>query len=577
MPGDIIDYRFVLQNRDAARARGVQLVAALEERMEILGLEGSEDVAEQPNYREGILEAPSEGYLRHGWDLPDLAANETLTLTLRMLADRHGGKPWTGFNPLFFRAAISTTTAERGQLDRIHSEKVDILAADLFTGLAIRRGVSAIRPGGQLVYDLTFGNIEPAIVDRAFVTFTLPISTSFDHWMPVNGNAPEPMAGTFQEGSRSLVWSVEEPLERASGLRLWIDIDPEAPSEQLLVGGLDIGSAFYDINPANNLTLDSGAWLRGVNLGAEVQGPETASPGETFTWRLLATNAALRDSANDVVLSAALPPAFEVISSNPPGQTGPGASLRWPLERALPAGGSRAVELELRVPEDARPGDRHEIDFEVSSTERDSYAGDNRSVASVEVVPGAPSFMAVAVTPDKLVACSQSEVVAEARVHDLGAERSLTAAGLATVTLKAPRRAGLITLRAAAGDAAKEIDLSAVAGPPSALSVSASPRALKESEKSNISVSVLDACANAVADGFSIGLQAQRGRWSNGLSNATFPTSGGVVRARLGVDDGVGPLRVTARYQGLKGETQLSVSARPVPPAIYLPRIVRGD
>jgi hypothetical protein len=101
--------------------------------------------------------------------------------------------------------------------------------------------------------------------------------------------------------------------------------------------------------------------------------------------------------------------------------------------------------------------------------------------------------------------------------------------------------------------------------------VSADPRIVGHGGRTSIHVSVLDACANGVADGWPIALQADRGAFANGDAEHVLSTEDAHVRASLWVGEQPGPLRVTARYQAVEGQTMVTVDARAADAVLFMP------
>ena len=589
LPGDRVTYTLELRNTGLAKARGVVLATAFDLRLLPRGIQAGVPVTETA-LPPGLLELP-EGYSLRAWQLPDLAAGAQLSLTLPAQVDPAPDQAWTGFDSVFVRSAAKTITAERGQPDLLHTQKLDVRAADLFAGLSLNGLASSIRPGGQLVYDLSFGNGEAALVEGASITFTLPISTSFDHWMPLAGANLEPVVGSLGTGSPTLVWRILGLVPNTGGLRLWLDVAEDAPAEQLLQAQLRIGSPVYDVDPGNDSAVDLGAWLRGVNLSSQIEAPQTAIPGQVLSGRIELHNAALRDAAEDVVLRAELPSGLSLVRSEPAAASGPDGSLRWTLERPLAAGGSAFFELDLALAPELPPGTRLRLKVEAASSSRESYIGDNGAIAEVLVVPGPPASIELDAERSTLVACGGDATRITARILDaqgnpvadgspitwssdqgrLSATSGLSAGGLATVTLTAGARAGPAELRASAGAASAALELAFEAGPPGALGVSAQPAAVANGGTTRVTVLVSDACANPTADGWPITLSAERGRWANGSGSYTLPSTGGRVEAILSVGSLAGALRLSASHAELRGESQVSVEPAPTRWDIYLP------
>lgn len=589
-PGDRVTYTLAVRNDGTATARNVLIGAALEERVRLASLSADRPVAPAQNVKPGLFTGPSAHYVRHAWSLPDLPPRDALTLTLVAAVDRHADPLWTGFDTVFFRSAITTTTAEASPADLVRTEKSDIQAADLFVQGTLDSLNSSIRPGGQLIYDVSLGNAQAAEVPRATITATLPTWVSFDHWQPDQTEGLREI-GTFGAESRELVWAFDGPWRQNQGLRLWLDIAPEAPPETVLEQVIEIGSPVYDVDPDNNVSVSSGARLKGANLRAGAGGPAAVAPGETLAWQFSVRNAAPRDSAPDVVVEATLPAGLTVARTDPAPAVQTGSLLRWVLEQSLGPGAEQHFAVDLTVPLDAPVGTEYRGAVEVSSSQRDAFTDDNRATLVTRVVPGAPATLTLEAGAERLTACSEETVQITATLADrsgnpvadgtplrwqatagtLSEAETSTAGGRAVVRLAAARTVGTATVRAEVGALGQAVEIAMPVGPPGRLVVTANPGAVAWDGATEVTVAVTDACGNPVADRWPIQLAAERGEWPGGGLTLALPTDAGRVAATLQVGQTAGAMRITASDGAAggtaSGETVVTVGPKPPRPS----------
>ncbi|RIL10229.1 hypothetical protein DCC79_08635 [bacterium] len=580
-PGDPVTYVVTVRNTGPAKARGVVLGTALEERVRLRDVTGSQPlqpIAERAN----LPKAPSQGYTRHTWSLPDMAPQQTVTVTLRADVEREPTTPWTGFDTLFFRSAITTTTAEASAVDLVRSEKGEIHAPDLYVDLTLDAENSAIRPGGQLAYLVTFGNHQAAQVTDTVITATLPAYTRFDHWQPEFGTSLRPLGG-FDGATPVLRWAFDGPYRQNQAFRLWLGIDADAPPESVLQLVAEIGTAAHDVEPFNNTALTAGVRLKGVNLRASVSGPVTAAPGEPVAWQLAVRNASVHDAATDVAVVARLPEGLPVVRVDPPPASRAGDTVRWALEQPLLPGSEQRFTVTAAVPDDARAGTTYTVSMEATSQQRDAFTDDNAAVWATRVSPGPATTLALTASHDTATVCgtdviqltasatdragnpvADGSVVAwEATGGELSSTTASTLGGKAAVMLRAGSAAGPATVTARLGSLARTADVVLLAGPPGRIVVSADPLEVAWDGTADISVLVTDACANPVADRWPITLAAERGEWPGGDPTIALPTVGGAVAARLAVGQGSGPLRISARHGAVTGAVTVTVGAEP--------------
>ncbi len=600
-PGDAVTYVVAARNTGLATARGVVLGTALEDRVRLRDVAGSrpiQPVAERAN----LPKAPSQGYTRHTWSLPDMAPGEVLTLTLRADVAREPDTPWTGFDTLFFRSAITTTTAEASAVDLVRSEKGEIHAPDLYIDVTLDAENSAIRPGGQLAYLVTFGNHQAAQVTDTVITATLPAFTAFDHWQPEFGTSLRPI-GVFDPTATALRWAFDGPYRQNQAFRLWLGIDPDAPADSVLQILAEIGTAAHDVERFNNTALTAGARLKGVNLRASAGGPSTAAPDDRLEWNLAVRNASVQDTATDVVVVARLPEGLAIDRIDPPPASRTAETVRWALEQPLLPGTEQRFSIAAAVPGDARAGTTYTVSLEATSQQRDAFTEDNAASWTTRVVPGPAAVLTLAASGDTATVCGDDVIqitasaadgagnpVADGSVvgwaatgGDLAATETATLGGRATVALRAGRVAGRATVTARVGGLARSVDATLIAGPPGRLDVSADPLAVAWDGATDVAVTVADACGNPVADRWPITLAAERGEWPGGDPSIALPTVGGVVAARLAVGPAAGPLRISARHGAVTGEVTVTVgeaptaTPRPTRWNVFLPWVRRAS
>lgn len=601
-PGDHLVYRLHLHNGGLATARAPVVVATLEERVGLLGaLVGNQAAEALDSVPPGIVDPPPAGYRHLAWVLPDLPLDGDVELQLDLEVEPDPGLPWTGFDTLFLRAAVQSPTADANPADQRHQQRIDVVAGDLYTGIELKSLSSSIRPGGLLVYQVTLGNAGQGTVSKGAVTVTLPAGTRFESWEPTHGTALQQRAETFAGQSSELVWDFETVLARTSGFLLRLSVDEDVAPERLLQTQVDIGADRYDTKPENNLSIDAGAWLSGVNLVVTAEGPATAAPGEGLTWRFQVRNQAVRDIATGVVVKALLPSGFELRSSEPEASLLPDGSLRWVVDGAMGPGAVAAFALSSSVPLDLAAGSRVALRLEASSPIRDSYAADNARSLGLTVVPGPAARLQLQLDRRDLQACDGDRVAILGRLSDAAgnpvADGSIvrwqssagllepavaaTAGGVVSVTLHAPREAGPIDLRAESGAAMAQETLHARAGRPARLSLDALPARVVLGARSLLRASLADACGNPAADGLAVDFLAERGRFLEG-DGRSRPLAGGMATTTLEVGEQAGRLALEARHDGLVARAEIEVLESTPTPApqpllsIYLPKAAKA-
>jgi len=590
-PGDVVTYTVVVRNQGLATARQVRLGAVLEDRVAVGRVSGGVPVTPIAGGVANLPRAPAQQYARYAWALPDLKERDAITLALSTSILREPEPPWTGFDTLFYRAAITTTTAEASAGDLVRTEKVDVQAADLFVTAELDGAASSIRPGGVLAYDIAFGNGQAVPVAPVFITSTLPAWTVFDHWQP---DQTEGLAevGAFGPDARVLRWAFDGSFRLSQGIRLWLAIAPDAPPDALLEHLVEIGSAVPEVNRANNTAVAGGVRLQGVNLRAAVTAPSTAEPGERVAWQIAVTNGTTQSAATDVVVRAALSPQIAIARTDPPAVALPDGTLRWAIEQPLVAGAERRFEIEIVVPGSATAGTEYRVAVDTSSSQREAFPADNRAEAVTRVVPGAPAVLELGADRVEVAACSAETVQLTAAAADragnavadgtpvrwsatagtLSQAETPARGGRASVTLAAARAAGGATVTARAGTVQQALHVAMLAGPPALLTVRAVPETVGWDGEVEVTVDVADACDNPVADRWPVQLTAERGEWPNGGLALALPTSGGRVAATLRAGASTGPLKITAAHGEARGETTITVLDRPAPTATPAPR-----
>jgi len=578
-PGEHLTFTLAARNRGLATARDVVLASELPDPLTAEVVAASREITDADGVPPGLLKPPGDGYHQRAWRLGDLSAGDAVTIALTGALDR--GHSWSGFDALFFRSAVTTTTAEGSSEDLERTETAHVYAADLFATISLDAEASSLRPGGQLAYDIAFGNLQLLTeVGPVRITDTLPALTRYDHWQPNLGTVLQPV-GKFDRESRQVVWTFDGPFGLNQGLRLWLAIEPEALPESVIENEVAIGSRIHDIEPANNERSDGGVRLHGVNLTVEVAGPETVAPGEELTYEITIRNASRQDTAHGVELVSYPPEGVQVVRTDPVGLVLLDGRVRWKLD-ALAAGGVRRYELVARVLDGVALGTYFRHRVEVSSRDPESHTPDNSDESWTRVVPGVPAQITVRADSATLSACTEDFTMLAAEVTDrvghavadgtevrwsttlgtLSAPESATVDGLASVALHAGRLAGRASIGAGSGGLLGQTIVVIVPGPPASLAVSTDPMKVRRSGSTTVAVNVLDGCANPVADGWPIELAVERGRFLEGSRTIVLPTVNGRVRATLVADQEPGPLRIVARYGSTRGETVLSVEDR---------------
>lgn len=600
-PGDRLTYALTARNLGAATARQNVLVVVLERRIDVLdaSTEGQplDEVAPVPS---GVLDPPPSGYRQLAWRVPDLPPGATRSIRVTLAIDGDPGLPWTGFDTLFCRAGLMSATAEANLADQRHQQRLDVVAGDLYTGIELNSLVSAIRPGGLLVYQVTYGNAGQGAVARGALTVTLPAGTHVESWEPTHGTPVQPRLTTFTAASRQLVWDFAEPLARTSGLILRLSVDAEAAPERLLQTIVDLGAPRYDVNPENNLSIDTGAWLSGVNLVVTPSGPASALPDQDLAWRILLQNQAQRDNAGDVVLKAVPPPGFAVIGTTPGASVLPDGSVRWVLDGAMGPGAATQFELRTRVPTTVAAGSRVRLLVEASSSSRDSYAGDNKRELELLILPGPPSQVALRASAVEPQACGGAPILLTAKVSDafgnavadgtslrwqiadgdLAPAAGVTAAGVVSATLGGLRRSGPLRVTATSAEASGGLDLDVRPGNPGRIALQAAPPVVAVQGRTRLTGQLTDACGNPARDGSLLGFSASRGSFAGG-GGGERPTSAGRAFVDLDVGGITGALIAEVRHAELSATAEIVVLAPTPTPTpdprrrLFLPRLLQ--
>lgn len=580
-PGEPLTYTLVVQNAGPATARGVVLGASGPAVWQVSERRLGPGVTDRPAVPPKLLDPPTADRAQQAWTLTDLppGASRELVLTGRLDRDH----AWTGQDNLFFRSAVTTTTAVEQPEALSRTDSATVFGTDLYVNITLDSLASQLVPGGLALYVVKFGNHKPlADTGRILITDTLPTWMSFDHWQAAQGTKLSE-ASPFHAAARTLVWEPQPPFGISESFKLWLAIDPSAPADALFENLVRIGAQVPDVNLRDNVASDGGVALRGVNLVAGLQGAETAVAGELLAHDLTVSNTSRQDPARNVVVDSYPPAGLVIEGSEPPGVLDPvQGRVRWQLESLLP-GLSRTFTVRLRVPANAAVGSTLRHRLEVSGDDVDRYPTDNSAEHVTRVVPGSPARIALTAGRSTLVACGAeaSATLVSAELRDargnlvadgttvtwsttggtLSAPTSTTAAGIARVTLSAAGEPGLAQLTAQAGTVTERLALDIVPGPPATIAVTALPDVLPPGGSSTIQVDASDACGLSVADRTPLRLAAERGSFDNGSASLTLNTLAGRVSARLRVGAELGPLAVVARYDAVSGQTVLDVSA----------------
>lgn len=600
-PGDRLTYALTARNLGPATARQNVLVVVLERRIDVLEASSEgvplDELAPVPA---GVLDPPPAGYRQLAWRIPDLPPGAMRSIRVTLAIDGDPGLPWTGFDTLFCRAGLLSATAEANLADQRHQQRLDVVAGDLYTGIELNSLVSSIRPGGLLVYQITYGNAGQGAVARGSLTVTVPAGTHFESWEPTHGTPLQQRMATFTTASRQLVWDYAEPLARTSGLILRLTVDPEAAPERLLQTAVELGAPRYDVNPDNNLATDGGAWLSGVNLVVTPSGPASALPDQDLVWRIGLQNQAQRDNAGDVVLKAVPPPGFAVLATVPGGSVLPDGSVRWVVDGAMGPGAAAQFELRTRVPTTTAAGSRVRLLVEASSSSRDSYVGDNKRELELLVVPGPPSQLRIAASTTTPQGCDGSPVLLTARVGDafgnavaegtplrwqtaagdLSRASGVTVAGVVSTTLGGLVRSGPLRVSATSADAAGTLALDVQPGTPRRIALLAAPSVLAAFGRTRLTGQLSDACGNPALDGSLLRFGAARGSFVGGGEDER-PTSAGRASIDLDVGAATGPFVAVVRHVDLSATAEITVLALTPTPTpdprrrVFLPRLLQ--
>lgn len=588
-PGAPLTWTLVVDS-GAAASRAVELVTRLPDR---LALEAA--AASRPITPLGEAQQIGESVER-AWRVGDLAAGERVSVTLRPRIAR--AADWTGADLLFARAELTTTSPVGSVRDLVRNEQLRVYAADLRVNVRLDSSTSSLRPGGLAAFEITFSNGQPQTeIVGAVLTSTLPAGTRFDHWQADVGTGVAPRA-PFTADSRQLGWTIEQSLASPGSLRLWLAIDPDARPASELVHLVQIASPVPDLDAGNDARTAS-AYVAGVDLRTTIRGPSDVAPGESVRYELEVRNAAPQDGATQVTLAAVVPSALEIVSVDDPGQvTGPGR-LRWDFEQVGP-GSRRTVGFDARVAADAPLGAPLELVAEALAAEGEASPDDNAAHWRAVVGPGAAAAVEVSAAASEVLGCDVGATTVTAQARDAAGRpvadgtpirwqttagrlvdaAIATAGGAATATLRGAPPLGAAVVSARVGAATGQTTVAFVVGPPAAVAVAVQPDRVAAGGAVDVAAQVLDGCGQAVADGWPIDFQADRGTFEGGGSTVRVETRAGAARTRLHVGTRAGALRLSAGHGAAAGEAVVDVvppTATP-PPArhrIWLPFAVR--
>jgi uncharacterized repeat protein (TIGR01451 family) len=353
-----------------------------------------------------------------------------------------------------------------------------------------------------------------------------------------------------------------------------------------------------DVQPDND---ERRHWLHlgGVNLTARLTGDQAAEPGRQVAYSVGVVNNSQADYATEVTVISRPPAGLRVTTASGATVLEDGR-LQWRVPE-LAAGGSREFAVAVEVPESAPVGTLFQHEVTVASAEPDTYPPDNTGLLTTRVVAGPPASVLLELAATDLQACVPEPTTAAAIVRDrlghpvadgtlvrwtasgasMAAAVSAVEDGRAGNQFTPGSRPGLASVRAEAGGIVETVALQLAPGPIRVMAVTAAPSIVPAGGSTTVAVNVLDACANAVADGQTIRLAAERGTFSGGRSWIELPTRLGRASGRLAVGDSPGPLRVEATHGGVRGEAMVSVGrqtatpAAPEPATLYLPFALR--
>jgi hypothetical protein len=582
-PGEPLTYRLAVSNKDLATARDVRLAAVIPDALHPGSARSDRPITPTQGGPPGLIDAPPEGHARYDWRLPRIGPGEEVVVDVPGRVDRDQVS-WSGYDSLFVRAAVDSVTAEASPADERRGDVAAVYATDLFVNLDLVPEASGLRPGGQAVYDITLGNNQRQT--QAFdvvLTGTIPAAARFDHWQSVGVSGTFHEIGPFDPEATQLVWGFDGAFGLSQGVRVWLDIDPEAGPDTVLRTAATVSSGVFDVQRENNSRSHT-VRLVGVNLTALAEGPAEASPGDQLTYQLTARNSSQSEFATGVRLESRPPTGVRLLGLGG-GALQPDGSIMWSVGE-LAAGGERSYAISVEVSEAVPIGSILGNEVRVLGDQADTFEEDNTVTAETRIVSGPPAALELAVDAPTLQACGQQGATITADVRDrfghpvtdgtavswtaqggeVAAERSTTRNGRATNIFSAGRLPGLATVNAEAGPARGAADITLVPGPVRSLNVSAFPSIVSRGGTSTITVHALDACANAVADGTSVALRAARGTFAGQADAVQGSTRQGRVDVDLRVGTILGPLRVTAESGDAQGETMLAVSGTPATP-----------
>jgi len=233
-----------------------------------------------------------------GFDLPDLAAGDTMVITFKTIVD-HVPSGGISSNTAFLTYDIVLVELSQSTTLEVQSNTVDITlksAADIYVQ---KTGLEVVQNGTLLTYNVTVGNNGPDSADNIILSDTIPLEVTFPQYSTDNGMTWNAWAGSYIIGSMA---SGETQDFLIRGI-------VDDPSNTDITNTANVSSDAFDPNPDNNASsFTSQVTPSDTSADAYVQitGPTSAKNGDVVTYTIIVGNNG-PDRAVDVLLYNTLP------------------------------------------------------------------------------------------------------------------------------------------------------------------------------------------------------------------------------------------------------------------------------
>ncbi len=511
VPGQTVTFTISYQNQGAALARGVVLADELPGGLVNLAYVSS---------GAPITHVSGTSYT---WQVADLAQGEGGVITITGQVDP--SLDWPSSRTLFNRATINTVTAEDRKVDNQNEAPLVVWTADLYIGQDLRPS-SSPQPGGELVFDVYYGNLGAAPVTGIRITDTLP---AFTHYAGEYLFFAPGLQRITPNDAPIQVWEKTGPVGSNESFRLWLAIDPHAPGGTEAINTLEIATTTPEYEYANNIVVKT-VTIQGVNLTVSKFGPPTVKPTELITYQITVYSVGTLEAQNTVltdVLPSGVTYVSEQVPPSVPPSTGSTTVRAWSLGGLSP-GSSRTIVLIGRVSPDVPAGTDLVNRVTVNTSTPESYLEDNQHAPSTHVIPDVPYTVTV-VAREPAIHLGDSTVVTVTVTDEFGNRVSdgtgvsvtttlgtitptvgATVGGEVTATLRSGTVAGLAQVTASSGGRTGSTLVEFMPDPPYTLTLDLAPQVLTADGVSTATLVITgtDRFANLVADGTVVTLTA---------------------------------------------------------------------